>query len=115
MHPHRPAQVTLCLLATRADWLTILVALAGMALLFKDSLTLGHAAGDALAMQLKDVLDEVEAARLEAAKARAAARPSAPEKAVASALTAAASTLGRQVAGSLGKSLVRGILGSLFK
>jgi ATPase subunit of ABC transporter with duplicated ATPase domains len=58
---------------------------------------------------------EREAARLEAAKARAAARPSATEKAVASAVTAAASTLGRQVAGSLGKSLVRGILGSLFK
>ncbi len=58
---------------------------------------------------------EREAARLATAKARAAARPSATEKAVQSAVTAAASTLGRQVAGSLGKSLVRGILGSLFK
>ena len=36
--------------ATRADWATILVALAGMALFFKDSLTLGHATGDALAL-----------------------------------------------------------------
>lgn len=36
--------------ATRADWLTILVALAGMALFFKDSLTLGHLDGDALAV-----------------------------------------------------------------
>jgi drug/metabolite transporter (DMT)-like permease len=36
--------------ATRADWVTIFVALAGMSLFFKDSLTLGHAAGDALAV-----------------------------------------------------------------
>lgn len=36
--------------ATRADWLTIVVALAGMALFFKDSLTLGHLWGDALAV-----------------------------------------------------------------
>ncbi len=36
--------------ATRADWLTIAGALAGMTLFFKDSLTLGHLAGDALAV-----------------------------------------------------------------
>lgn len=36
--------------ATAADWLTIVVALGGMALFFKDSLTLGHVAGDALAV-----------------------------------------------------------------
>lgn len=36
--------------ATRADWITIAVALGGMALFFKDSLTLGHAGGDALAV-----------------------------------------------------------------
>lgn len=36
--------------ATRADWITIVVALAGMALFFKDSLTLGNAGGDALAI-----------------------------------------------------------------
>ena len=36
--------------ATRADWLTIAVALGGMTLFFKDSLTLGHANGDALAV-----------------------------------------------------------------
>jgi drug/metabolite transporter (DMT)-like permease len=36
--------------ATRADWLTIAVALAGMTLFFKDSLTLGHLDGDALAV-----------------------------------------------------------------
>lgn len=36
--------------ASRADWLTIVVALGGMALFFKDSLTLGHATGDALAL-----------------------------------------------------------------
>lgn len=36
--------------ATRADWLTIVVALGGMALFFKDSLTLGHLGGDLLAV-----------------------------------------------------------------
>lgn len=36
--------------ATRADWITIAVALGGMALFFKDSLTLGHLDGDALAL-----------------------------------------------------------------
>jgi drug/metabolite transporter (DMT)-like permease len=36
--------------AVRADWLTIVVALAGMSLFFKDSLTLGHLDGDVLAV-----------------------------------------------------------------
>jgi drug/metabolite transporter (DMT)-like permease len=36
--------------ATSADWITIAVALCGMALFFKDSLTLGHLDGDALAV-----------------------------------------------------------------
>jgi drug/metabolite transporter (DMT)-like permease len=36
--------------ATRADWLTIAVALSGMALFFKDSLTLGHLGGDLMAV-----------------------------------------------------------------
>jgi drug/metabolite transporter (DMT)-like permease len=36
--------------ATRADWITIAAALGGMALFFKDSLTLGHLAGDVLAV-----------------------------------------------------------------
>ena len=36
--------------ATRADWATIIVALAGMALFFRDSLTVGHLAGDALGL-----------------------------------------------------------------
>ncbi len=36
--------------ATRADWVTIAVALAGMTLFFKDSLTLGHLDGDLLAV-----------------------------------------------------------------
>lgn len=36
--------------ATRADWVTIAVALGGMTLFFKDSLTLGHLAGDVLAV-----------------------------------------------------------------
>jgi drug/metabolite transporter (DMT)-like permease len=36
--------------ATRADWLTIVAALGGMALFFKDSLTFGHLPGDLLAL-----------------------------------------------------------------
>jgi drug/metabolite transporter (DMT)-like permease len=36
--------------ATRADWITVAVALGGMALFFRDSLTLGHLAGDLLAV-----------------------------------------------------------------
>ena len=36
--------------ATRADWITIIVALGGMALFFKDGLALGHIGGDALAL-----------------------------------------------------------------
>lgn len=36
--------------AVRADWLTIIVALGGMSLFFKDSLTLGHLDGDVLAV-----------------------------------------------------------------
>ena len=36
--------------ATRADWITIVVALGGMALFFKDSLALGHLTGDVLAV-----------------------------------------------------------------
>ncbi len=36
--------------ASRADWITIAVALAGMALFFGDSLTLGHLDGDLLAV-----------------------------------------------------------------
>lgn len=36
--------------ATRADWFTIVVALGGMTLFFKDSLTLGHLDGDVLAV-----------------------------------------------------------------
>jgi drug/metabolite transporter (DMT)-like permease len=36
--------------ATRADWITIVIVLGGMTLFFKDSLTLGHLAGDTLAV-----------------------------------------------------------------
>ena len=36
--------------ARRADWLTIVVALGGMTLFFRDSLTLGHLGGDVLAL-----------------------------------------------------------------
>jgi len=56
-----------------------------------------------------------ELARQQAAAAREAAKPSMTEKMVQSAARSAATSVGRQLAGSLGKSLVRGILGSLFK
>ncbi len=56
-----------------------------------------------------------ELARQHAAVAREAAKPSMAEKMVQSAARSAATSIGRQVAGSFGKSLVRGILGSLFK
>ncbi|MEO6244992.1 MAG: DMT family transporter [Opitutaceae bacterium] len=36
--------------ASRADWITIAVALAGMTLFFRDSLTVGHLGGDALGL-----------------------------------------------------------------
>lgn len=56
-----------------------------------------------------------EAARMQAAAAREAAKPSMADKMIQSAARSAATSIGRQVAGSFGKSLVRGILGSLFK
>jgi uncharacterized protein len=54
---------------------------------------------------------EREAAR----QAREAAKPSFAEKAVQSAVRSAATSVGRQVAGTFGKQLLRGILGGLFK
>ncbi|MCU0728598.1 MAG: DUF853 domain-containing protein, partial [Sphingopyxis sp.] len=48
------------------------------------------------------------------AAAREAARPSMAEKMMQSAARSAASTVGRQLAGRAGQSLVRGLLGSLF-
>ncbi len=56
-----------------------------------------------------------EAARQQAVAAREAAKPSMADKMVQSAARSAATSVGRQLAGSLGQSLVRGILGSLFK
>ena len=56
-----------------------------------------------------------EAARIQAQQAREAAKPSMADKMLRSAAQSAATSIGRQVAGSFGKSLVRGILGSLFK
>ncbi len=56
-----------------------------------------------------------EAAREAARQAREDAKPSMAEKMVQSAARSAATSLGRQVAGSFGKSLVRGILGGLFR
>lgn len=56
-----------------------------------------------------------EAARQQAVAAREAAKPSMADKMLQSAARSAANSIGRQVAGSFGKSLVRGILGGLFK
>ncbi len=56
-----------------------------------------------------------EAARIAAREAREAAKPSMADKMIQSAARSAASSIGRQLSGSLGKSLVRGLLGSLFK
>lgn len=62
-----------------------------------------------------DAIAAKEMARQQAAAARDAAKPSMAEKMVQSAARSAATSVGRQLAGSLGKSLIRGILGSLFK
>jgi hypothetical protein len=78
----------------------------------------GAAAEAAKAAEEQAKLDAVaakERAKAEAAAAREAAKPSMTEKLVQSAARSAASSIGRQLTGSLGKSLVRGILGSLFK
>lgn len=56
-----------------------------------------------------------EAARQQVVAAREAAKPSMADKMLQSAARSAATSIGRQVAGSFGKSLVRGILGGLFK
>ncbi len=54
-------------------------------------------------------------ARTDAAAARASARPGMADKMLQSAARSAASTVGRQLAGSLGKQLFRGLLGGLLK
>lgn len=56
-----------------------------------------------------------EAARQQTVAAREAAKPSMADRMLQSAARSAATSIGRQVAGSFGKSLVRGILGGLFK
>jgi uncharacterized protein len=74
-----------------------------------------EAAIAAKAQAKADAAAAKELARQQAAAAREAAKPSMTEKMVQSAARSAATSVGRQLAGSLGKSLVRGILGSLFK
>jgi uncharacterized protein len=63
-----------------------------------------------------------EAARLQAAEAKAAAaaareaaKPTIADKMLRSAASSVASSVGRQVAGTLGSQLLRGLLGGLFK
>lgn len=55
------------------------------------------------------------AAREAARQAKEDAKPGIAEKMIQSAARSAASQVGRQLTGSLGKSLIRGILGGLFK
>jgi uncharacterized protein len=74
-----------------------------------------EAAIAAKAQAKADATAAKELARQQAAAAREAAKPSMAEKMVQSAARSAATSVGRQLAGSFGKSLVRGILGSLFK
>jgi uncharacterized protein len=74
-----------------------------------------QAAIAAKAQAKADAIAAKELARQQAVAAREAAKPSMAEKMVQSAARSAATSVGRQLAGSLGKSLVRGILGSLFK
>jgi uncharacterized protein len=70
----------------------------------------------------RDAAAAKEQAKLDAAAAKEAARqaredakPGMAEKMLQSAARSAASSVGRQLSGSLGKSLIRGILGGLFK
>ena len=74
-----------------------------------------EAAIAAKAQAKADAAAAKELARQQAVAAREAAKPSMAEKMVQSAARSAATSVGRQLAGSFGKSLVRGILGSLFK
>jgi uncharacterized protein len=74
-----------------------------------------EAAIAAKAQAKADATAAKELARQQAVAAREAAKPSMAEKMVQSAARSAATSVGRQLAGSFGKSLVRGILGSLFK
>ncbi len=73
-----------------------------------------QAKADAIAAKEKAKADAV-AAKEAARQARENAKPSMTEKMVQSAARSAATSVGRQLAGGLGRSLVRGILGSLFK
>ncbi|WOK35794.1 helicase HerA-like domain-containing protein [Sphingomonas sp. C3-2] len=68
------------------------------------------------ARQAKEAERARVAAEREAARqAREAAKPSFTDKMVQSAARSAATSLGRQMAGSFGQKLVRGLLGGLFK
>jgi DNA helicase HerA-like ATPase len=74
-----------------------------------------EAAGAAKEAARAEAIAAKEAARQQAAAAREAAKPSIADKMLQSAARSAATSIGRQVTGSFGKSLVRGILGGLFK
>jgi uncharacterized protein len=74
-----------------------------------------EAAAAAKVQAKADAVAAKEAARQQVAAAKEAAKPSMADKMVQSAARSAATSIGRQITGSLGKSLVRGILGSLFR
>jgi uncharacterized protein len=73
-----------------------------------------QAKADALAAKEQAKLDAA-AAKLAARQAKEDAKPGMAEKMLQSAARSAASSVGRQLTGSLGKSLIRGLLGGLFK
>ena len=73
------------------------------------------AAAQAKIQAKADAVAAREAARQQVIAAREAAKPSMAEKMVQSAARSAATSVGRQLVGSLGTSLVRGLLGGLFK
>ena len=85
-----------------------------------DAAKASEADAKAAALQAKEdarrrAEEEKERLRKEKAAAREAARPSMTEKMIQSAARSAASSIGRQIAGKAGSSLLRGLLGSLFK
>jgi uncharacterized protein len=73
------------------------------------------AAAEAKAAEKAAAAAAKQQATADRAAQRQAAKPSMVEKMATSAARSAASSVGRQVAGSLGKSLVRGLLGALLK
>ncbi len=94
----------------------ILGAKAGQAAAAKEAAETEEAGAKAAAIAAKEQAKADAVAAKEAARqAREDAKPGMGEKMLQSAARSAASQVGRQLTGSLGKSLIRGLLGGLFK